>query len=137
MLYPYFDSLILAVFCAEIISIFQDNINTFLILNTALRGTFRNLSRGGSRTAAISKMERAASKMERFVIIVNGFQPLTIITKHSILDVAAVLDPPLLSNIYDKAFCKISQYFLPFDNFCSKLHFRYLTGSECACEYIY
>ena len=33
--------------------------------------------------------------MERFVIIVNGFQPLTIITKCSILDAAAVLDPPL------------------------------------------
>ena len=29
------------------------------------------------------------------MIIVNSFQPLTIITKHSILDVAAVLDPPL------------------------------------------
>ena len=43
--------------------------------------------RGGSRTAA-------TSKMERFVIIVNGFKPLTIITKCSILDVAAVLDPP-------------------------------------------
>ena len=44
--------------------------------------------RGGSRTAA-------TSKMELFVILVNGFQPLTIITKCSILDVAAVLDPPL------------------------------------------
>ena len=44
--------------------------------------------RGGSRTAA-------TSKMECFVIIVNGWKPLTIITKHSILDVAAVLDPPL------------------------------------------
>ena len=44
--------------------------------------------RGGSRTAA-------TSKMELFVIIVNGFKPLTIITKSSILDVAAVLDPPL------------------------------------------
>ena len=33
--------------------------------------------------------------MERFVIIVNGWKPLTIITKRSILDVAAVLDPPL------------------------------------------
>ena len=33
--------------------------------------------------------------MERFVIIINGFQPLAIITKRSILDVAAVLDPPL------------------------------------------
>ena len=35
--------------------------------------------------------------MERFVIIVNGSKPLTIITKLSILDVAAVLDPLLLS----------------------------------------
>ena len=43
--------------------------------------------RGGSRAPA-------TSKMERFVIIVNGFQPLTIITKRSILDVAATLDPP-------------------------------------------
>ena len=40
-------------------------------------------------------MAAATSKMERFVIIVNGFHPLTIITKRSILDVAAVLDPPL------------------------------------------
>ena len=38
----------------------------------------------------------ATSKMERFAIIVNGFHPLTIITKHSILDVAAALDPPLM-----------------------------------------
>ena len=37
--------------------------------------------RGGSRTAATSKMER--------------FQPLTIITKRSILDVAVALDPPM------------------------------------------
>ena len=48
-----------------------------------------DLFRGGSKTTA-------TSKMESFVIIVNGFQPLTIITKRSILDVAAVLDPPLL-----------------------------------------
>ena len=37
---------------------------------------------GGSTTAA-------TSKMERFVIIVNGFQLLAIITERSILDVAA------------------------------------------------
>ena len=39
--------------------------------------------------------------MEHFVIIVSGWKPLTIITKSSILDVAAVLDPPLIivSNI--------------------------------------
>ena len=41
---------------------------------------------GGSSTAA-------TSKMELFLMIVNGFQPLTIITKYSILDVAAALDP--------------------------------------------
>ena len=46
------------------------------------------IPRGGSRAAT-------TSKMERFVIIVNGLQPLTIITKRSILDVAAALDPPL------------------------------------------
>ena len=54
--------------------------------------------RGGSRTTA-------ASKMERFVIIVNGFQPLIIITKLSILDVAAILDLPLDSVL----FCKLSE----------------------------
>ena len=41
-------------------------------------------------------MAAVTSKMERFVIIVNGFQALTIITKRSLLDVRAVLDPPLL-----------------------------------------
>ena len=45
-------------------------------------------TRGGSRAAS-------ASKMECFVIIINGWKELTIITKHSILDVAAALDPPL------------------------------------------
>ena len=44
-------------------------------------------SRGRSRAAA-------TFKMERFVIIVNGWKPLTITTKRSILDVAAALDPP-------------------------------------------
>ena len=48
--------------------------------------------RGGSRTAA-------TSKLERFVILVNG---LTIITKRSILDVAAVLDPPLNISMSEK-----------------------------------
>ena len=36
--------------------------------------------------------------MELFVIIVN-FQPLAITTKSFILDVAAVLDPPLISGV--------------------------------------
>ena len=56
-----------------------------LILSTARHDAS---IRGGSRTAA-------TSKMECFVIIVNGFQRLTIITKCSILDVAAALDPTL------------------------------------------
>ena len=51
------------------------------------KGIFYNF-RGGSRPAA-------TSKMKRFVINVNGWKPLTIITKCFILDVAAVLDPPL------------------------------------------
>ena len=45
--------------------------------------------RDGSRAAA-------TPYMERFVIRVNGFQRLTIITKRSILDVAVTLDPPLV-----------------------------------------
>ena len=47
--------------------------------------------RGGSRTAA-------RSKVELFVIIVNGSNPLTIITKSSTLNVEAVLDPSLPIN---------------------------------------
>ena len=48
--------------------------------------------RGGSRAAA-------TSMMVPFVIIVNGFQPLNIITKSSTLDVPLVLYPCL---IFDK-----------------------------------
>ena len=53
--------------------------------------------------------------MERFVIIVNGFQPLTIITKRSILDIAAVLETiPIysLSLVHSIKHCQISQKFL-------------------------
>ena len=60
-------------------------------INKLHKTTLRIVYSGGSRTAA-------TSKMERFVIIVNGWKPLTIITKRSILDVAAVLDPPLVYN---------------------------------------
>ena len=51
--------------------------------------SFGYFIRGGSRTAV-------TSKMEHFVIIVTGWKPITIFTKSSILDVAAVLDPPLI-----------------------------------------
>ena len=58
----------------------------------------------------------ATSKMERFVIIVDGFKPITIITKRSILDVAATLDPPLKPIILlnrDSFKRKFSKIFLP------------------------
>ena len=45
-------------------------------------------TRNGSSAAA-------TSKIGRFVIIINGLQPLTIITMGSVLDVAAALDQPL------------------------------------------
>ena len=57
--------------------------------STNLQGVVHWMVRDGSRAAAISKMEY-------FVIIVNGWRPLTIITKYSILDVAAALDPSLM-----------------------------------------
>ena len=45
-------------------------------------------SKGGSRAAI-------TSKIERFVITVNDWKQLTVITKPSILNVVAALDPPL------------------------------------------
>ena len=63
-------------------------------------------------------MTAATSKMELFVIIVNGFQPLTIITKSSILGVAAVLDPPLKNLFYAS---------VPF--VCSGIHLVFLRFS--------
>ena len=46
--------------------------------------------------------------MEHFVIIVNNFQLLTVITKRSILDVAVVLDPLLrISKIVESYIMKI------------------------------
>ena len=65
------------------------------------------ISRGGSRTAATSKVELFVMivnclQLELFVMIVNGFQPFSIITKSSTLDVAAVLDLFLISMVlYD------------------------------------
>ena len=53
--------------------------------------------------------------MKHFELIVNGWKPLSIITKSSILDVAAVLDPPMdmlnFSEIY-KLHGKITPEFL-------------------------
>ena len=57
---------------------------------------YKNLIRGGPRTAATSKMEHFVIIVNGFVVIVKGFQLLTIVTKRSILDIAAALDPPVL-----------------------------------------
>ena len=70
----------------------------FSTYSDLIHSSENTLYRGGSRIAA-------TSKMERFVTIVNGFQPLTIITKRSILDVAAVLDLPLLYS--NKYYCQM------------------------------
>ena len=48
-----------------------------------------------SRSIKCGSTIASTSKMEHFVITVNGFQPLTINTKRSILDVAAIQDLPL------------------------------------------
>ena len=79
----------------------------------------RNItSRGGSRTAA-------TSKMKLFVIVVNGFQPLAIITKSSILDFGTVLDPPL-TRLFLKGGSKIFSYI----NCCRILESLGMTGSK-------
>ena len=54
-------------------------INQWNTLNPNIHNSSSYNIRGGSRTAA-------TSKMKRFVIIVNGFHPLTIIKKRSILE---------------------------------------------------
>ena len=75
---------------------FRNDIFFAIILSTGLIAfvyDYVMLFRGGSRVAA-------TFTMECFVKIVNGFLPLTIITKCSILDVAAGLDPSLLLTLF-------------------------------------
>ena len=72
------------------------------------RNLLRNyLVRSGSRTAA-------TSKMEHFVIMFNGFEPLTIITKSSILNIAAILDPPVESTGFSSGGLEVRCGFLVF-----------------------
>ena len=77
------------------------------------------ISRDRSSAAAISKMERS-------VIIVNGWKPLTIITKRSNLDVEAALDPPLLMNKTLKGTSKNNSYFVFHQIVYSSFHQCYL-----------
>ena len=71
---------------------FKSNVFSYLSYDT-----FKIVLRGGSRTAG-------TTKMERFGITVNGWKPLTIITKRSILDAAAALDPPLVLPTFSEFF---------------------------------
>ena len=75
-------------------SCFKSN-NYYVLMNFCQSGLhLREVSR--SRSKAVS-----ASKMDHFVIIANGWKPLTIITKRSVLDVASALDSPLeLREVY-------------------------------------
>ena len=57
-------------------------------LNLFMKEFLLNINRGGSRTTA-------TSEMERFVKIVNGWKQS--FTKRSILDIVAVLVPPLIN----------------------------------------
>ena len=68
--------------CVQVIPYIHSHKGLFPYISMA------TITTGGSGVAA-------TSKMECFVMIVNGWQPLTIITKRSILDLAAALDPPL------------------------------------------
>ena len=76
--------------------------------------------------------------MECFVIIGNGFQPLTIITKHSILDVKAALVPPLkitenvigTYSIYVKKYSKLHANFPQLDKLSKLLMYRSIYSSE-------
>ena len=65
-------------------------IQVFIFRNFKISLFTKNIE-SRSRTAA-------TSKMEHYVITVNGWKLLTIITISYILDVAAVLDPPLNLN---------------------------------------
>ena len=57
--------------------------------SSLLESSGSDMARGRSRAAE-------TSNMERFVMIVNGWKPLSITKKRFILDVAATLDPPLM-----------------------------------------
>ena len=108
---------------------------------------FNRILSGGSRAAA-------TSKMERFVTVVNGFQPLTIMTKRSVLDVAAALDLPLILNaalinfnfklyvqtvsnrILEKSYCKFNEFMLLDSRFYIFLHLMNYLNLQCVNLFI-
>ena len=96
-------------------------ITTITITITTTKKLKTYYIRGGSRTAA-------TSKLGLFVIIVNGFQPLTIITKSSTLDVAVVLDPPC------QILRKIQQERPFFENVNQFINFRKFSGFKTSTK---
>ena len=63
------------------------------------RASFSSWSKNSLRNVQRRSWTAVTSKVELFVIIKSSsFQPLTIITKSSTLDVATVRDPPLMLN---------------------------------------
>ena len=93
-------------FLVYITILFEARTTAAKILCLTVKISNYNLFRGGSRAAA-------TSKMECFVITVSVFQSLTIITKPSILDVAAALDTSPILAIYkiknSDFFCRIPE----------------------------
>ena len=77
------------------------------------------------------------------MIIVSDFQPLAIITKHSILDVAAVLFPPLVTvsiemrnttNIVNESFqinFTTKKPIFPYSKFNEKIQFQIIFAHLC------
>ena len=76
------------------------------ILRTLLAKKFiQSSSRGGSRADPPLLelwIQHPTSKAEHFVIIATAWKPLTIITKRTILDVAAALYPPLQKSTFSE-----------------------------------
>ena len=87
---------------------------------------FSNPIRGGSRTVA-------TSKLEHFMIIFNGWKPLTNIAKSSALNVSAVLDPPLFwvapSHIFLICVSNLSSLSIITPNFSYKITSPNKTGN--------
>ena len=107
----------------------------------------KTLFRGGSRTAA-------TSKMEHFAIIVKGWKPLTIITKssildqtltiiakRSILDVAAVLDPAsdIADDYHGQLFLQKTSIMVQWDSglfFAFKFLYQLTNRSTCRKKHL-
>ena len=82
-------------------------------------------------------MAAAISKMEGFVIIVNGRKPLTIITKRSILDVAAALDPPLIFLLHSRTSEMLANFCKFFNNDTCKFNSKTDLHRLQSCLHVY